>query len=50
MVVVVVVVVLVLVLVVVVVVVVVPCFLALLWGRWSLGTIEQAHGIFNRLS
>ena len=35
---------------VVVVVVVVPCFLALLWGRWSLGTIEQAHGIFNRLS
>ena len=43
-------VVLVLVVVVVVVVVVVPCFLALLWGRWSLGTIEQAHGIFNRLS
>ena len=43
-------VVVVLVLVVVVVVVVVPCFLALLWGRWSLGTIEQAHGIFNRLS
>ena len=39
-------VVVVLVLVVVVVVVVVPCFLALLWGRWSLGTIEQAHGIF----
>jgi hypothetical protein len=43
-------VVVVLVLVVEVVVVVVPCFLALLWGRWSLGTIEQAHGIFNRLS
>ena len=50
MVVVVVVVMVVVVLVVVVVVVVVPCFLALLWGRWSLGTIEQAHGIFNRLS